>query len=447
MSREVKNIMLTFGLIFSFLFFSPALAYDFTPDYGFHLNSFGYDNGILTANVSMTGTSPWDRVMFAKSLDWAFTSGFFYDINVEGYPAFNIAKWDCDSTTEVTHDYQTDEIISSSSGEVKCIATRIYVYTNSQGQYVGYNWNSASGFSKSQIDSYFYTDFIEDIDMLSDPMAKWRIFFADNNSFQSGHYLWQEMTAGSSMVNGICGADDGSYLSHSPPTIPYVLCQSGTETTVFYNAGLGQWEWSCLGDNGGSDASCVSYLTTSEVDASCGADDGEILSNPPINFCYDGLLIYPTYVENITGWAWTCGGLNGGSDIFCSATKGNITPPEEPGTEDCDGLTIPNIWFCEIKNILTSAFFPSQAKFTELSETINEVQNRVPFNYIRLAGDVLTDIKNNISTEGLSITILGTTGTITGISALADPIREAIGWLLELGFLVWTVSYIKHFFK
>jgi hypothetical protein len=248
-------------------------------------------------------------------------------------------------------------------------------------------------------------------------------------------------------TNGVCGLDNGEDLGHAPPTIPYTLCLEGTETSVYYNTGLGQWEWSCLGENGGSDDNCISYLTTDPIDATCGADNGQTLNDPPINFCGDGLLMYPTYVENITNYAWTCGGLNGGDDIFCSAIKGNVNPPEEPEEEDCSQLSVPNIWFCQIRNILNSAFFPTQAKFTELSETINEVQNRAPFNYIRLAGDTLSDISNNIQTEDLSMSFFGMTGTITGISALTDPIRMSVSWLLLFGFLVWTISYIKHFFK
>jgi hypothetical protein len=116
----------------------------------------------------------------------------------------------------------------------------------------------------------------------------------------------------SSATNGACGPANGSYTKTAPSA---GLCSAGTASSV---AGTGPWAWSCAGTNGGSSASCLAWPEPpGAVDGACGTADGsKVLAAPAANLCSAG------DASNVVGagpWFWTCSGTNGGNNAACKA--------------------------------------------------------------------------------------------------------------------------------
>jgi hypothetical protein len=79
------------------------------------------------------------------------------------------------------------------------------------------------------------------------------------------------------VINGTCGSSYGAPFTVIPATN---LCTSGTESAV---TGSGPWTWSCNGSNGGTSASCWSYLQGTVVlpktgQTACYDTDGNVIS-------------------------------------------------------------------------------------------------------------------------------------------------------------------------
>lgn len=110
-----------------------------------------------------------------------------------------------------------------------------------------------------------------------------------------------------------CGPANGQVLDNAPAM---GLCAKGVASRV---NGSGPWTWACSGTNGGRAVSCAS---AKKVDGACGPADGSGSDKMPISgLCDSGL------ASAVTGngpWAWTCSGLNGGVAATCSASpRGN----------------------------------------------------------------------------------------------------------------------------
>ena len=125
-----------------------------------------------------------------------------------------------------------------------------------------------------------------------------------------------------SPVNGACGTSNNQNLSSIPSSD---LCSTGTATTV---TGTGPWSWSCTGLNSGSTATCSANLivngscgtankTYVYSDTSYGSD----------TFCSLGTVnpTTPAFPDNGGTTNWSCVGLNSGSTATCSASR-NSTP-------------------------------------------------------------------------------------------------------------------------
>jgi len=86
------------------------------------------------------------------------------------------------------------------------------------------------------------------------------------------------------------------------------LCSVGTASSV---SGEGPWSWTCAGIYSGTTASCTANKS---VDGVCGSSNGATLSSPPTtNLCSVG-------TASASGsWSWTCSSLNGGTVASCSA--------------------------------------------------------------------------------------------------------------------------------
>jgi len=124
-------------------------------------------------------------------------------------------------------------------------------------------------------------------------------------------------------VNGACGSAAGTVLTSAPAQSAY--CSAGTVSTVSTGSATVAWTWTCLGSNGGSNASCASAVTTASNGA-CGAADGSyVKAAPSANLCSAGAA---SAVAGTGPWGWTCAGSNGGNPASCMAW------PEPPGAVD-----------------------------------------------------------------------------------------------------------------
>lgn len=261
-------------------------------------------------------------------------------------------------------------------------------------------------------------------------------------------YLATELP--SSTVDGVCGSVDGTTFNYADFDLQE-FCSSGYFFTITGEVD-GWYPYSCQGINGGTTDYCEANYY---VNGDCGSVAGtsvESLTVDSSNLCYEeyaDLLDESSFSSTATGWSWICNGLYGGYDSFCTADKSDVVFPDVPELEDCSSYTFPNNWICSINNTLKSAFFPSADKLNELNLTINEIQQKAPFNYLNLAKTKITDLTNNITQEGLSISILGNTSTINenALTTLANNVKKFFTFLLMLAFLFWGINYIKHFFK
>ena len=121
------------------------------------------------------------------------------------------------------------------------------------------------------------------------------------------------------VVNGFCGSANGVAVTTAPTTS---LCLAGTSSAV---AGSGPWQWSCVGSDGGSTASCSAPLAQQLVNGSCGSANGVPVNRAPTtNLCSAGTA---STVGGTGPWAWACNGSNGGTNAACQAPVGSVASP------------------------------------------------------------------------------------------------------------------------
>ncbi len=144
------------------------------------------------------------------------------------------------------------------------------------------------------------------------------------------------------LIDGACGPAHGSAYAKTPTD---GLCSSGHATRV---TGLGPFNWSCSGDNGGSTASCTASLgTKEEVEAvvSCGeAVETLAFGKPSDKLCASGKA---SAVEGDGPWTWTCVD-DAGHSASCSTLTANagvcgkaagVPVANEPKTKLCEAGT------------------------------------------------------------------------------------------------------------
>ncbi len=134
-------------------------------------------------------------------------------------------------------------------------------------------------------------------------------------------------------VNGVCGAANHTTVAVQPA---FSLCVSGNASAVAA-APAGTWAWTCAGRNTGTSANCMAcrpgYVWTGSgcglVQAGrCGA---------AVNTCNVGTVL--NLPDSATHKLWTCVGVNGGANASCSSpyytgtwTPGRCSTPCGPGT-------------------------------------------------------------------------------------------------------------------
>jgi hypothetical protein len=149
-------------------------------------------------------------------------------------------------------------------------------------------------------------------------------------------------------VNGSCGTSNNQNLSSIPSTN---LCTLGNATVV---SGSGPWTWSCTGLNTGSTASCsankiingscgTANKTYAYSDSSYGSD----------TFCTLGTTTptTPAFPDNGATTNWTCVGLNTGSTASCSASRNAVPVNGSCGTaNNSNSYSIPTTNLCALGN-------------------------------------------------------------------------------------------------
>ncbi|MBV8060976.1 MAG: hypothetical protein JO126_02710 [Alphaproteobacteria bacterium] len=158
------------------------------------------------------------------------------------------------------------------------------------------------------------------------------------------------------IIDAACGiSNTGDFLT--APTGN--LCSDGSLPAV---TGTGPWFWTCLGTNGGNNASCTANKT---VNGACGAANGVAVSSAPANnLCSVGT---PSGISGSGPWTWSCAGQYGGPTAFCNAPVAVIngtcgssnggTFANAPSTNLCNSGTATNLsgsgpwtWSCAGSN-------------------------------------------------------------------------------------------------
>jgi len=131
------------------------------------------------------------------------------------------------------------------------------------------------------------------------------------------------------VVNGSCGFSNGGNFS-SPPSSN--LCTYGTASSVTTNATT--YTWACAGSGGGFTAYCSANRTQSAVNGQCGSSNGGYFTSAPTsNLCVSGTA---SAVSGSGPWNWTCYGENNGSNAYCSANsyqQANRSPIVDAGQD------------------------------------------------------------------------------------------------------------------
>ncbi len=114
-------------------------------------------------------------------------------------------------------------------------------------------------------------------------------------------------------VAGACGSSNGGKFSEVPAA---GLCNVG-KSSVVAGGQKGPWSWSCPGYEGGATANCTATYQPKPVNGQCGpANGGSYASGPTSGFCSSGLV---TLASGSHPWNWSCLGKNGGTTASCYA--------------------------------------------------------------------------------------------------------------------------------
>ncbi|MFA5208666.1 MAG: hypothetical protein WC428_08550 [Candidatus Paceibacterota bacterium] len=257
--------------------------------------------------------------------------------------------------------------------------------------------------------------------------------------------------------DGVCGTANNNL----PTTIPIAgteACYSGSINNLHESYSFNGiiYSWSCLGSGGGISVNCETLPYPNPINGVCGTANNTTVYNQPEESekCSAGATNSTTLIT-LTGWAWVCEGLYGGTDASCLATySGGGTPPTDPETSpiptptDCEAYSGIDKILCNLGNTIQGLFLPSAGKIEELQNTMNAVGDVFPFNYLRIIGDTFSNM--NITSGTLTMTLWGNTETINPAFfdlPLFSKVKLFSTILILLMFTFWAIKYIKHFFK
>ena len=142
----------------------------------------------------------------------------------------------------------------------------------------------------------------------------------------------KKLVTGPQRGDGVCG--DAVINPHR--TVPTLsLCHAGEPEHM---NGNGPWAWICRGAD--KSVTCVAQAQMQEkqpmpVDGACGAATKvESTAMPANGLCAAGL---PSQVSGTGPWAWTCGGVNGGLAVTCTAQMASQPRPPAPDAPKLHG--------------------------------------------------------------------------------------------------------------
>lgn len=132
---------------------------------------------------------------------------------------------------------------------------------------------------------------------------------------------------------------------------------------------------------------------------------------------------------------------------------------EVPDIDECSGLPALDTIVCELKNLISGAVMPSQAKIETLYQTFGAFQEKFPFNYAKSLNTFFTDISESFDeTTTIPIEILGATSSVsftfwnatTTIGGEEETLKNVLfdftTALVVIGWFAWLISLIKRFF-
>lgn len=213
-----------------------------------------------------------------------------------------------------------------------------------------------------------------------------------------------------------------------------------------------------LGHNACIEAGCSWYYSIYLQEYSCVShfipDPDECGSFYKCQYCGD---------QTICEAELNCEWENRGFGNQCYMAEPTIPPDqadwEIPDIDDCSGLPALDTIVCEIKNLINSAFMPSQEKIEELYQTLGAFKERFPFNYLASLDSFFSEITEDLEeTKTIPIKILGATSTVsftfwdatTTIGGQEETFKNILfdftSFIVVMGWFVWFISLIKRFF-
>jgi len=467
MKEKIKKIVLIVLVLFLGSFFLCNNALAETGDKGVIIERFEYDeNDELVLSWSVDAGyneyryNAWynENGWYPEDIDFIgiFSSApIGYPENIRlydeswGYMLLYIDFIDCDEQYSENTDVQ--RIYLNEFGEKTCSFKFIKIYNG----YTDYYPSSGTYLTKSDIDNSFNsTDVLESLVLNFTTYETWQLVDIYGGGGDSIGSVTMPITHSTTFpilgtpipINGVCGAANGSTFDWADFD-NQDFCSSGD----FYLSGDNSESiiYACVGLNGGTTQyNCSASYYYNGV---CGSASGSSFSSLDVSntgLCSSGYVSESSFLESGSGWTWVCSGS--GSSSFCNATKSLISFPETPEETDCSSLTFPDNLLCNIENLLKTGFLPSASAINNLNNAVNQVQQKAPFNYLNVAIEKISNIKDDIASESISMSLMGNSSTLNINSFTSDfmpSVKSFFTLMIVFGFIFWGIAYIKHFFK
>lgn len=461
LKAKIKPLIFFLGFVLAFNFVLPVYAYDYNPNtYPVTFDGLEYVNGTLTFSYYLSSTNVnYNHIAFRDT-------GQVFDYRDLGVTTFSFSSPVCETTLTTIG---TNNYYLVGTNPVNCVIKTMYV-TYLNNVYKGHAINNNNGITKTDIDNYLGSNFLENTLRLqttynsNDYFSMYNILVNLDNGGEPFSLATINLLSTPQdyfpfpltpvIIDGTCGVANGTELTTIPPEASDA-CATGN----FINFDIGYNElgselnyvWLCEGINGGTSDACASAYVTTAVNGTCGTADGTSMSTTPTEYerCSVGNS-NGTLLRTLEGWTWNCYGFNNGTTDSCSATYTEAeTPPAIPDLTDCDTFTGIEKIVCNIGNTIQGIFLPSASKLTELQTTIHEINNVFPFNYLQVISGIFTNA-SNITEQPLTLTLWGNTETINPAFftlPIFTVIKQGFTILIILMFIFWAIAYIKHFFK
>ena len=393
---------------------------------------FSYD--VFLVNNAQYALALYDNYSSSSFINFAFTNNYnnpFYLIQGD----YNGSGW-------VSGDYDLSEyLIDKESSWVK-ISFLVNIYYDYEESLDSYVYKFSNSIYIDNLLALTYNSFNYNAHILN------KIEISGGQSSDNTYIdnFTISDTIPSSAIDGVCGSANSSTFDWADFD-NQDFCSAGN----FYLSGDNGERiiYACEGLNGG----ITQYNCSANYyyNGACGSASNSSFSSLDISntdLCSSGYVSESSFLESGSGWTWVCSGS--GSSSFCNATKSLISFPEMPEETDCSSLTFPDNLLCNIENLLKTGFLPSAIAMNNLNNAVNQVQQKAPFNYLNVAIEKISGIKDNITSESISMSLMGNSSTLNINSFTSDfmpSVKSFFTLMIVFGFIFWGIAYIKHFFK